>query len=108
MIVAAWNNGNHNLNGSGYGFKIRIKDRDTYFKQDWDTIILEFEGETQPVEININKVSFWNKTCRELVNLAIGQWLQKQGLAPWTKGHPPTFTLEPIIENRFKVIKFHK
>jgi hypothetical protein len=36
MIVSAWNNGAHNRNGAGYGFKVNIPDRDQYFKQDWE------------------------------------------------------------------------
>jgi hypothetical protein len=35
MIVTAWNNGKNNPSGSGYGFKVDIKDRDIYFNKDW-------------------------------------------------------------------------
>jgi len=28
MIVTAWNNGAHSRNGSGYGFKVSVADRD--------------------------------------------------------------------------------
>ncbi len=106
MIVVAWNNGDHHPSGAGYGLKISIQDRDTYFKPEWNSIFLEIEGETNLIEININKASFWNKICRELINSSIGKWLIKQGLAPWPKGNPPTFILEPIAGNRFKVMKF--
>ena len=108
MIVTAWNNGDHHRSGAGYGLKIKAGDRDQYFKPEWKSIFLEIEGEPQPVEINIQKASFWNKTCRELINSAIGKWLLAQGLAPWPKGHPPTLLLEPVAGNRFKVRKIRQ
>lgn len=108
MIVTAWNNGAHARSGAGYGFKISIEDRDAHFQPDWDVILLEMDGETQLVEVNIDKTSFWDETCRELIHVKIGRWLRSQGLAPWPKGNPPKFILEPIGENRFKVLKSHK
>lgn len=103
MIVTAWNNGVHHPSGAGYGLKIRAADRDACFNPEWNTILLEIEGEAQAVEININKASFWNRTCRELISSAIGRWLRRQGAAPWPKGHPPKFVLEPVDGNRFRV-----
>ena len=108
MIVTAWNNGMHARSGAGYGFKISVEDRDTYFQPDWDVILLELDGEPQPMEVNINKASFWNVTCHELIHINIGRWLRSQGLAPWSKGNPPKFILEPIGGNRFKVSKTQK
>lgn len=108
MIVKAWNNGAHNRNGSGYGLKVSIADRDEFFKPEWKTILLELPGVDQPVEINIDKPSFWNETCRELISVEIGKWLRRNGLAPWPMGNPPFLVLEPVAENRFRVEKMHK
>ena len=76
MIVTAWNNGMHARSGAGYGFKVSVEDRDAYFQQDWEVILLELDGEAQPMEVNINKTSFWNETCHELIHNKVGQWLR--------------------------------
>ena len=105
MKVKAWSNGSNNPDGNGYGLKINSHDRDNAFRHDWKTIFLDLEGESSPVEININKPSFWNKTCRELISVKIGKWLIKNGLAPCEKGHPPEIVLEQIDGNRFRLVR---
>ncbi len=105
MIVTAWNNGAHNRNGSGYGIKISNADRDAFFKQEWDVVVLEIEGEPEPAEVKINKETFWAEANRELTSPAVGKWLRKNGLAPWPQGKPPIFILDPIADNRFKISK---
>ena len=92
MIVTAWNNGAHSRNGSGYGFRVAVTDRDLHFKPEWDVIVLELEGE-EPFEVNINKESFWGDACRELISPEIGRWLRQQGLAPWPRANPPGLRL---------------
>ena len=108
MIVTAWNIGAHNRNGSGYGFKLKNADRDEVFKKEWKSILLEIDEETQPVEVAIDADKFWSEDGHELTSLAIGKWLRRNGLAPWRRGNPPTFDLEPVQDNRFKVIKSPK
>jgi len=103
MIVTAWNNGSHNRNGNGYGIKISIQDRDRYFHTEWKTILLTLEGEPGYLEININKISFWNTTCRELISVDIGRWLIKHELAPWPKGNPPKLILTQLEGNKFRL-----
>jgi hypothetical protein len=103
MIVKAWNNGHHHRNGNGYGIKISPSDRDRYFKREWKLILVELEGESGAVEININKASFWNDACRELISVQLGKWMIKNGLAPWPKGNPPELLLEPLVGNRFQL-----
>jgi hypothetical protein len=107
MIVTAWNTGAHSRNGSGYGFKVSTTDRDLHFKPDWDVIVLELEGE-EPFEVNINKETFWSEACRELISPEIGTWLRQHGMAPWPKGNPPRFAMDPVEENRFSVSKPQK
>ena len=107
MIVTAWNNGKNNPSGSGYGFKVDIKDRDIYFNKDWENVYLELEGAEGEVAVNINKKSFWTPKCRELISKDVGIWLIKNKKAPWPRGHPPKVKMEHISNNRFKV-KFIK
>lgn len=103
MIVTAWNNGDHHESGAGYGLKVSAADRDRYFRREWGTVVLELEGYPKLVEVNIDKDSFWGLKCRELISQEIGGWLKRNGLAPWAKGKPPKFIIEPKPENRFFV-----
>jgi len=66
---------------------------------------LKLEGNTEPVEVNVDKPSFWNSTCHELISKEIGKWLMKNGFAPWPKYNPPKLILEPMSHNRFVVNK---
>jgi hypothetical protein len=108
MIVKAYNNGAHNRNGSGYGFKVSITDRDEFFKPEWTTILVELPDADEPVEVKIDQTSFWSEASHELVSLEIGKWLRRNGLAPWRVGNAPVFVLEPIEENRFRIEKAGK
>lgn len=103
MIVTGWNNGKRRPNGSGYGIKINAKDRDEYFKRDWGNVILELAGEANAIIVNIDKPSFWDTTCRELIDKDLGVWLIKNRKAPWTKGYPPKMMMKHIGNNRFRV-----
>lgn len=105
MIVNAWNRGDHRPDRNGYGLKIDRLDRDRYFVREWGTILMELEGEAQPVEVNIDKDSFWNSTCRELISVKIGKWLIKNGLAPWPFRKPPVLEMIHIRERHFRLMK---
>jgi hypothetical protein len=103
MIATAWNNGKHHNNGSGYGLKINALDRDSNFKRSWGSVLLELEGEKELVEVNIDKESFWNDTCRELISIRIGKWLISNNKAPWMKGKPPKVEITLKSDNVFIV-----
>lgn len=103
MKVTAWNRGDHRPDGNGYGLKIDRLDRDRYFIRAWGAILLELEGESEPVAVNIDKDSFWGTTCRELISVRIGRWLIRNRLAPWKKGNPPQLFLEPTGDNQFRL-----
>jgi hypothetical protein len=103
MIVIGWNNGSpNNRTGAGYGLKIDAEDRNRFFRQNWKNILLSLEGEMDEVAANVNKKSFWNPECGELISKRVGLWLIKHSKAPWPKGCPPKIRLEPTSENRFK------
>ena len=103
MQITAWNNGAHHTSGAGYGLKVDALDRDRYFSRSWPTIILELPGQTDPVEVNVAKASFWSNTCRELISRDIGKWLIDHKYAPWGHGRPPKFQLKKVGERRFKL-----
>lgn len=103
MEVSAWNNGEHHVKGAGYGLRIHAKDRDTYFERSWKIVYVSLPGEEKEVEVNVDKSSFWNDTCRELINKQFGQWLIKKRYAPWQPGAPPKFRLLHNNGNHFRL-----
>jgi hypothetical protein len=103
MIVTAWNNGKKLESGGGYGLKLSVEDRDTYFSKDWDFVEINLPEDVVPVSVNINKESFWGSTCRELIHRKIGIWLRENKLAPWPKNFPPKFRLSKVTGNKFKL-----
>lgn len=105
MIVTVWNNGIHHPDGNGYGIKLNSPDRDLHFKREWKKILIELEGDSIPAEVNIDKASFWNQTCKELISVKIGKWLIKNGLAPWPVGKPPLLELTQISGRQFRLSK---
>ena len=98
MIAAGWW-------GGGYGLRLKRADRDQFLQREWKHLVLELEGRPTPIKVNIDKPSFWDGTCYELVKKEIGEWLIANGLAPWPKQHPPKLRMEHISENRFFVRK---
>jgi hypothetical protein len=105
LTWTAWNNGSYHRSGAGYGFKIPIKDRDTYFKKLWDSVslILPFLDGAESTNLNINKSSFWSPSCRELISQNIGRWLIGCGLAPWSLGSPPRVQVAVIGPGQFEI-----
>ncbi len=101
MIVKGWNNGKHNnKTGSGYGLALTKADRDKYFKQSWEEIIIDLGG-SELVQVKLSK-SFW-KDCIELRSSKIGKWLINKELAPWKKNNPPKLELEYLKRNHFRL-----
>jgi len=105
MIVTAWKNGTPSESGAGYGLKLNAEDRDRFFRRDWKTIELEFEGYANVVKVNVAKASFWNSTCRELIHSEIGRWLIENELSSWPMWQPPKLSLMFIGGNRFRLMK---
>ena len=101
----AWKNRTgHTPNGQGYGIKIPSLDvRHEHFRREWGTGQLLLEGAEQPVTVNVDKDSFWNATCGELISAKIGRWLFARRLAPWPAGKPPHFRLRPTALREFEV-----
>ena len=102
FIAVAWNNGQHNASGDGYGLKISASDRDTYFRREWRVVTLRLKGREHLAIVNIEKESFWNDTCRELISKQIGGWLIENGCAPWPPRNPPNVRIKSIAEGEFE------
>ena len=102
MQVTAWKNGVHNKSGVAYGLTVHNSDRDRHFNPTWSTITLELPGQAKPVEVNVEKGSFWKK-CPHLINFHIREWLKEHGYVPWERGQPPKFQLKKVGERRFKL-----
>lgn len=99
MIVTAFRSGQ-----VSYGLRIKRPDRNRFFKRKWKTVNLSLSGHSGPIEVNIDKDSFWGKCAGELINKEIKRWLFDKGLVTWTKGMPPKFSMNTISEGYFSVI----
>lgn len=98
--VTAWSNGHPLPTGAGYGVKLSHRDRDKFFDTGWDEVIIDLDqGEKVPVSLSY---SFW-LSCSELRSAAIGQWLLRNGLAPWPGGRPPAMLLSKVEGNWFSL-----
>ena len=106
MIVSAWNNSKHHKSGAGYGIRISPSDRDTNFRREWQTVVVEVpsQGGYIDVVVNIAKKTFWDPRCGELISGKIGRWLIEEGYSHWPRGHPPKIELEKKGRRRFVVM----
>ena len=95
MQVRAWSNG-----GGTYGLRIGMRNRDDFFRPQWDEIHMEIEGEAHRVGIT---GGFWRQ-CPEVRDPVIREWLKRHRTLHWPKGHPPTAELVPVGGNRFRLL----
>ena len=103
FIAKTWNNGHSHASGAGYGIKITMQDRERFFNRSWQTVILHLSGNTNPIEVNVAKPSFWNRTCGELISQEIGIWLQRNNIATWPSRRPHRVRMTVIGEREFNV-----
>jgi len=102
MRVAAWKNGKYNNPRVSYGLKVSVADRNNHFQRIWRSVNISLPNGTE-IEVNTDKESFWNDTCRELISKGIGVWFLENGHAPWPSGNPPKFELIPQGGRRFEL-----
>jgi hypothetical protein len=106
FFAVAWNNGAYHTTGAGYGLKLSAADRDAHIRREWRHVSLVLPGRQKPLHVNIDKSSFWNDTCRELISRDIGAWLIAQGLGRWSNGEPPRIGLRVRGDGAFDVLPF--
>ncbi len=103
FYAKTWNNGHRHASGAGYGIKITMQDREQFFNRSWSTVILHLNGYSRPIEVNVAKLSFWNRDCGELIKKDIGIWLIQNNCAVGTLGWPYEVRMTVIGEREFKV-----
>jgi hypothetical protein len=103
FIATTWNNSHYHASGAGYGLRISFEDRQRFFNRDWQTVILHLNGYDHPVEVNVAKASFWNRTCGELISRHIRLWLQRNNRARWPQRQPHRARITILGEREFKV-----
>ena len=72
---SVWNNGK-----KGWGLKVLggPKVRRSYFDRAKSPVFVELDGTLFPC--NIDKDSFWTKTCGELINVNLRNWITQNNL----------------------------
>ena len=103
FIAKTWNNGHRHASGAGYGIKITMQDREQFFNRSWQSVMLHLNDYSIPIEVNVAKASFWNKTCGELIKKDIGIWLIQNDCALGTLGWPFEIKMTVIGVRRFKI-----
>ncbi len=104
FIAKTWNNGHRHTSGAGYGIKINMQDREQFFNRSWQTVKLHLSGNINPIEeVNVDKPSFWNRTCGELISREIGLWLQRNNAATWPPRLPHRVRMTVVGDREFKV-----
>jgi hypothetical protein len=76
LECSIWQNGR-----TGWGIKVLggLSVRLAEFDRTQSPVIVEIDGED--VSVNVNKKSFWNSTCGELIRKPFGDFARKHGLA---------------------------
>jgi hypothetical protein len=103
FIAKTWNNGHRHTSGAGYGIKITMQDREQFFNRSWSTVILHLNGCSRPIQANVDKLSFWNRNCGELISIEIGLWLQRNNASTWPPRLPHHVRMTVLGEREFKV-----
>lgn len=98
MHATAWSNGRPLSTGAGYGIRLSASDRDRFFDRGLQVVSI-YVRDGGPIVVPVSR-SFW-RSCPELRSAAIGQWLLRNGLAPWPRGNPPALLLSPAEGNGF-------
>lgn len=96
MKVSGWKSGR---SGGTFGLRIRKRDRDEFFNKTWRFASIDFDCDHVDIKITDG---FWGD-CPELRDPFVKVFLEKKGLVPWPKGHPPKMELTPFGGNRFRI-----
>ena len=112
FVAGAWKNSRRCKapTETGYGLRVSIADRDMFFDRSWKTVKLNLVGPVNGhmAEANIDKDSFWNGVCGELISKDIRKWFLDNRFIPWQEGCPPRFWLTPTNEREFEVRPYNE
>ena len=97
IIATAWENGQ-----GSYGFQLKEEDRKRYFTRSWGRVYLHLPG-WEVFSVNIDKDTFWNETCGELIEINIKNWFIENKIIPWPYGTRPRFELKPLRDKHFEI-----
>jgi hypothetical protein len=95
---SVWNNGDN-----GWGLKILGGKlvREQHFRRGFSPIQVALDG--QIFVFNINKNSFWTKSCGEIIGTPFRDWFLKHGLKPgervWLAILEPCRVFKAVLEN---------
>ena len=72
---SVWNNG-----GSGWGLRVLggLKVRHLHFRRSHSPVLIELDGKW--CDPNVDKDSFWNENCGELIRKPLSDWINKHNL----------------------------
>ena len=103
--ATGWKSGRHSRTGVSYGLKISVEDRDEFFDRNWKTVTLYLvNGKKRRTAIaNVDKASFWEGVCQELINTEIRSWFFEFDFAPWADGDPTRFRMFSKGDGEFEV-----
>lgn len=98
MEATAWNDGKR-----AYGIRVGLPNRRHFFNSDWSSIEIEIGGMMHTFALT---GGFWRQCpeVRDRGEPVIRDWLNRHHTLDWPKGDPPRFELEPLGENRFRLM----
>jgi hypothetical protein len=105
VLTSAWKEVASDKIGRNYAIRVRTKDRDRYFREDWQSVRVEIEGIWYTFRL---KNRFWND-CPELRDsdaetTAIRDWLSRHHSLTWERRRPPHFQLDPLGDRQFRLL----
>jgi len=103
MTWTTWTNGKRGVSSNSYGFHVRKRDRDTYFKREWKSVFIELPSWENAISVNIEKDSFWNGKCTHLISDEIREWFCQNNYLSWQPGNNFKFQAEIVSGNRFRI-----
>ena len=87
--------------GGSYGVRVGVANATQFFKSGWRTVEIEMDRKVHVFELS---PGCW-RDCPEIRGAEIGDWLKRHGLAPWPAFRPPDLLLEPLGDNRFRLLE---
>jgi hypothetical protein len=103
MNATIWKNGATEQIGQFYGLRISLDDRDRHFKRMWHEIEVVIHGAIHRFEIG---ATFWtgSPVIRDNDKKPIRSWVAENSSLTWPPFEPPTVTLEPLGDVRFRLM----